>query len=82
MTKRPEKFIGMHFFNPVHKMKLLEIVRALETDDDTLAAVLEVAKRMSKEVVVIEEAATAEVAKKLEVIRAAAEHAYPVPPDN
>ena len=46
----------MHFFNPVHKMKLLEIVRALETDADTLAAVVEVGKRMRKEVVVIKEA--------------------------
>jgi 3-hydroxybutyryl-CoA dehydrogenase len=45
----------MHFSNPVHKMKLLEIVRALESDDDTLAAVVEVGKRMRKEVVVIRE---------------------------
>ncbi len=56
VTYRAEKCIGMHFFNPVHKMKLLEIVRALETDDDTLAAVVEVGKRMRKEVVVIKEA--------------------------
>jgi 3-hydroxybutyryl-CoA dehydrogenase len=55
VTYRPRKCIGMHFFNPVHKMKLLEIVRALETDDDTLAAVVEVGKRMGKEVVVIKE---------------------------
>src|ERR1700681_2562854 len=53
---RPKKCVGMHFFNPVHKMKLLEIVRALETDDDTLATVVEVGKRMGKEVVVIKEA--------------------------
>ena len=46
----------MHFFNPVHKMKLLEIVRALDTDDDTLATAVEVGKRMGKEVVVIKEA--------------------------
>src|SRR5438270_11480190 len=45
----------MHFFNPVHKMKLLEVVRALETDDDTLATAVEVGKRMGKEVVVIKE---------------------------
>jgi len=56
VTYRAKKCIGMHFFNPVHKMKLLEIVRALETDDDTLAAVAEVGKRMRKEVVVIKEA--------------------------
>ena len=46
----------MHFFNPVHKMKLLEVVRALETDAETLAAAVEVGKRMGKEVVVIKEA--------------------------
>jgi len=55
VTYRARKCVGMHFFNPVHKMKLLEIVRALDTDDDTLAAVLEVGKRMGKEVVVIKE---------------------------
>jgi 3-hydroxybutyryl-CoA dehydrogenase len=55
VTYRAKKCVGMHFFNPVHKMKLLEIVRALETDDDTLAAVVEVGKRMGKEFVVIKE---------------------------
>src|SRR4029077_3708902 len=49
------KIVGMHFFNPVHKMKLLEIVRALETDDDTLATAVDVGQRMGKEVVVIKE---------------------------
>ncbi len=55
VTYRARKCVGMHFFNPVHKMKLLEIVRALETDDDTLATAVEVGKRMGKEVVVIRE---------------------------
>ena len=55
VTYRPKKIVGMHFFNPVHKMKLLEIVRALETDDDTLATAVNVGKRMGKEVVVIRE---------------------------
>jgi len=55
VTYRAKKCLGMHFFNPVHKMKLLEVVRALETDEDTLAAAIEVGKRMSKEVVVIRE---------------------------
>ncbi len=56
VTKRPKQCLGMHFFNPVHKMKLLEIVRALETDDATIATATEVGKRMGKEVVVIKEA--------------------------
>ncbi len=55
VTYRAKKCIGMHFFNPVHKMKLLEVVRALETDNATLAAAVEVGKRMGKEVVVIRE---------------------------
>jgi len=55
VTYRAKKCLGMHFFNPVHKMKLLEIVRALETDDDTLATAVEVGRRMKKEVVVIKE---------------------------
>lgn len=56
VTYRARKCVGMHFFNPVHKMKLLEIVRALETDDDTLATAVDVGRRMGKEVVVIKEA--------------------------
>ncbi|MGA2337281.1 MAG: 3-hydroxyacyl-CoA dehydrogenase NAD-binding domain-containing protein [Terriglobales bacterium] len=55
-TYRAKQCVGMRFFNPVHTMKVLEIVRALETDDDTLAAVVEVGKRMGKDVVVIKEA--------------------------
>src|SRR6201981_4009988 len=55
VTYRAKKCLGMHFFNPVHKMKLLEIVRALETDDDTLETAVVVGKRMGKEVVVIKE---------------------------
>ncbi len=55
VTYRARKCVGMHFFNPVHKMKLLEVVRALETDDETLAAAVEVGRRMGKEVVVIKE---------------------------
>ena len=55
VTYRAKKILGMHFFNPVHKMKLLEIVRALETDEETLATAAEVGKRMGKDVVVIKE---------------------------
>ncbi|MEW5898511.1 MAG: 3-hydroxyacyl-CoA dehydrogenase [Bacillota bacterium] len=54
-TRRPEKVIGMHFFNPVHLMKLVEIVRGMETSDETLAFTKEVAARMGKEVVEVNE---------------------------
>jgi 3-hydroxybutyryl-CoA dehydrogenase len=48
-TRRPEKFIGMHFFNPVPLMKLVEIVRGLQTADETRSAVHELAERLGKE---------------------------------
>ena len=38
-TDRPQQFIGMHFFNPVHKMKLVEIVKGLETSEETIISV-------------------------------------------
>jgi 3-hydroxybutyryl-CoA dehydrogenase len=55
VTYRASRCIGMHFFNPVHKMKLIEIVRARDTEDDTVAAAVAVGRRMGKEVVVIKE---------------------------
>jgi 3-hydroxybutyryl-CoA dehydrogenase len=48
-TGRPERFIGMHFFNPVPVMKLVEVVRGLETSDETCEAVHELAGRLGKE---------------------------------
>jgi len=53
--KRPENTIAMHFFNPVHKMPLVEIVRGLETSDETAQVIREVAEKMGKETVVINE---------------------------
>lgn len=55
-TGRPERFAGMHFFNPVHLMKLVELVRGLETSVDTLVVLRQVAERMGKEVVLVNEA--------------------------
>ena len=54
-TGRPAQVVGMHFFNPVHRMRLLEIVRALETSEATLAAVAIAGERMGKECVVVRE---------------------------
>ena len=47
-TKRPEQFIGMHFFNPVPVMGLVEIIRGLQTSDATYAAVEALTKRLGK----------------------------------
>jgi 3-hydroxybutyryl-CoA dehydrogenase len=52
---RPGRFAGMHFFNPVHRMKLVEVVRALETTPETLEAIQQIALRMGKETVVVRE---------------------------
>lgn len=47
-TQRPEKVIGMHFFNPVPVMKLVEVVRGLETSDETTQTVLALSKGLGK----------------------------------
>ncbi|HJQ93092.1 MAG TPA: 3-hydroxybutyryl-CoA dehydrogenase [Candidatus Thermoplasmatota archaeon] len=49
-TKRPDRFIGMHFMNPVPLMKLVEVIRGADTSDATLAAVAEVGRKMGKQV--------------------------------
>jgi 3-hydroxybutyryl-CoA dehydrogenase len=52
-TKRPEKFAGMHFFNPPQLMKLIEIIRGAKTSDETLNTIVEITKRLGKEPVVV-----------------------------
>ena len=47
-TKRPDKVIGMHFMNPVPMMQLVEIIRGLQTSDETLATVVEATKALGK----------------------------------
>jgi 3-hydroxybutyryl-CoA dehydrogenase len=55
MSERPDKFIGMHFFNPVPMMKLVEITRGIATSDATFATVQEVAKKLGKTVAAAED---------------------------
>jgi len=52
-TKRPEKFIGMHFFNPVPLMKLVEVVKGERTSEETVNIVVELSKKLDKEPVVV-----------------------------
>lgn len=54
-TDRPDKVIGMHFFNPVHKMKLIEMVNGLETAVETTRISFNLGKTLKKEVVTIKE---------------------------
>jgi 3-hydroxybutyryl-CoA dehydrogenase len=56
-TRRADRVLGMHFFNPVPKMKLVEIVRALETSDAAVEATEAVARRMGKETVRVKDSA-------------------------
>jgi 3-hydroxybutyryl-CoA dehydrogenase len=50
-AQRPERVVGLHFFNPVHLMKLLEVVRAFQTSELTLAAVRDFGARLGKELI-------------------------------
>jgi len=56
VTVSRDRCVGMHFFNPVPKMKLVELVRTPHTSDETVATCREVAVRMGKEVVIVNEA--------------------------
>jgi 3-hydroxybutyryl-CoA dehydrogenase len=48
-TKRPDKVVGMHFFNPVPLMKLVEVIRGMRTSDATVAATIDLTKKLGKE---------------------------------
>jgi 3-hydroxybutyryl-CoA dehydrogenase len=52
-VEQRDRFVGMHFFNPPHVMKLIEIVRGERTSDDTIAAVREVAEKMGKQPIIV-----------------------------
>lgn len=54
---RPENFAGMHFFSPVHKMPLVEVIRGEKSSDETIATVFELAKKMGKMPVVVKDGA-------------------------
>ncbi|MFP5519300.1 MAG: 3-hydroxyacyl-CoA dehydrogenase NAD-binding domain-containing protein [Bdellovibrionia bacterium] len=52
---RPEYFAGMHFFNPVNKMPLVEVIRGEKTSDETIATIFELSKKMGKMPVVVKD---------------------------
>ncbi len=49
VTQRPDRVIGMHFFNPVPVLKLVEVIRAVQTSDETATAIVELARDLGKE---------------------------------
>ena len=55
-TKRPDKFIGMHFFNPATVMKLIEVIKGANTSDETTAAIKELSVQIGKDPVEVNEA--------------------------
>lgn len=55
VTKRPERFIGMHFFNPPHLMRLIEVIRSLATSDETCDIIKELSNKLRKKAVIIKE---------------------------
>ena len=55
-TKRPERFIGMHFFNPVPLMALVELIRGLQTSDETLSIAGELTRRLGKTPIIVRNA--------------------------
>ncbi len=55
VTKRPENVIGMHFFNPVPVMKLVEVIRGLHTSDETNKAIFELAEKLGKQPIEVKE---------------------------
>jgi 3-hydroxybutyryl-CoA dehydrogenase len=56
LTKRPDKIIGMHFFNPVPVMKLVEVIRGLATSDETFVSVRDLAMKLDKTPVEVNDA--------------------------
>lgn len=56
VTKRPERFVGMHFMNPVPMMVLVEVIRALQTGDEAFNATMELAKKLGKTPVAVSDA--------------------------
>lgn len=55
--KRPENFVGMHFFNPVHRMPLVEIIRGEKTSDEAVATTVTLAQKMGKTPIVVNDCA-------------------------
>jgi 3-hydroxyacyl-CoA dehydrogenase/enoyl-CoA hydratase/3-hydroxybutyryl-CoA epimerase len=54
-AKQPEHVVGMHFFSPVHKMPLLEVIRAEKSSDEAVATAVAVGKKMGKTVIVVKD---------------------------
>jgi 3-hydroxyacyl-CoA dehydrogenase/enoyl-CoA hydratase/3-hydroxybutyryl-CoA epimerase len=54
--KQPERFVGMHFFNPVNKMPLVEVIRGEKTSDEAVATIFQLSKQLGKTPIVVKDA--------------------------
>ncbi|MCJ7521653.1 MAG: 3-hydroxyacyl-CoA dehydrogenase NAD-binding domain-containing protein [Dehalococcoidia bacterium] len=75
-TNRPERFIGMHFFNPVPMMQLVEIVKGYKTSDETVDAIRELSTKMGKESIVVTDTPGFATSRLIGVLQNEAIHAY------
>ncbi len=64
-TRRPERFCGMHFFNPPQLMKLVEIIHGAKTSDETITTIVAVSHRMGKETVVVKKDAAGFIVNRI-----------------
>jgi len=65
ITNRPDRVIGMHFFNPVPLMPLVEIIRGMKTSDDSVSVTYELARRMGKEPVIVRKDVTGFIVNRI-----------------
>lgn len=56
VMKKPERFVGMHFFNPVHKMPLIEVIRGEKTSDEAVSTIFQLSKQLGKTPIVVKDA--------------------------
>lgn len=76
MTKRPDRFIGMHFFNPVPMMDLVEIVRGISTADETIKVIQDLSVKMGKESILVNDTPGFATSRLIGVLQNEAVHAF------
>jgi 3-hydroxybutyryl-CoA dehydrogenase len=68
-TKRPDKVVGMHFFNPVPMMKLVEVIRGMDTGDETVAVTRELSEKLGKMPVIVKKDVPGFIVNRLMIVQ-------------
>jgi len=68
-TKRPDKVVGMHFFNPVPMMKLVEVIKGMDTSDETVAVTKELSEKLGKMPVIVKKDVPGFIVNRLMIIQ-------------